>query len=105
MQRVGTAAQDVRGLDPEPVGVGARHRHDRGAHEAARLGGEGDEAPGPRRIAADTAEDDHDAAGGGIGEAPVVALEPDPVGAARISERRVRARPAVGLENEHGAPG
>ena len=104
-QRARRAAQDVPGLDAQPARVGPRHRHEAGAHEAAGVGGERDHRPGPRGVAADAAEHDHDAARGGVGEAPVVPLEPHAVRAARIAERRVRARAAVGLEKRHGAPG
>ena len=63
--------------------------------------------PGPRSVGvAQTPQiDDHDAARRRVGEAPVVALDPHAVGAARVAERRVRAGAAVGLEQGHGAPG
>jgi hypothetical protein len=104
-QRALRCPEHVAGLDAEPARVDPCDGHEARAHEPFGVSGQRDHRPGAGGVAADAAENDHDAAGGRVGEAPVVALEAHPVAAARIPEGKVRARPAVGLEQGHGAPG
>ncbi len=80
----------VEGGDAEPVRVRPCARRVRPAHEAAGVRGQRDRRPRAVRRLADAAQRDDRAAGGRVGEAPVVALHRDAVGAARVAERRIR---------------
>jgi hypothetical protein len=65
----------------------------------------GDDRPVLRLRPADAAEAYHHAPSGGVDDPPVVALHAALVRTARVPERRVGPRPAVGMEQtvERGA--